>query len=387
VPSTETIATGSNQLNSTTGSIARTYSYDAAGNTLGYGANSYTFNQRGRMSQATVSGSYTNYLYNALGQLIQKSATGGTTLLMYDEAGHILGEYTGTGALIQETIWLGDTPVATLQPNGSSVSIYYVHTDHLGTPRKITRPSDNGLMWRWDPDTFGSATPNSNPAGLGALNYNLRFPGQYALNESGLYYNYYRTYDPMMGRYIESDPIGLRGGINPYVYVGADPTSNTDPFGLYPALLVTLPNGSQYFAMTTVKNRAQAASYGLPEGSAAAIAVPAGQDPQAEVNYWRNATMKGPAPFGIYWRPGGPHDYKIIDPMFDAYGNFQFGATGAAAGFSCQTLTGLGDAVHHGHNNPINTTDIQSGFKAIINGSRLSIIDYLPPSTQTGPPY
>jgi len=388
VPSAETIATVSNQLSSMTGSIARTYSYDAAGNTLGYASNSYTFNQRGRMSQATVSGAFTNYLYNALGQLVEKSGNGGTTLLMYDEVGHILGEYSASGALIQETIWMGDLPVATLQPNGGSLSIYYVHTDHLGTPRKITRSSDNGLMWRWDPDTFGSLPPNSNPAGLGTFNYNLRFPGQYYLAESGLHYNYFRTYDPQTGRYIESDPTGLNGGsYSTYAYVGGDPISYTDPFGLYPALLVTLPNGSQYFAMTTVKNGAQAASYGLPVGSAAAIAVPAGQDPQAEVNYWQNTTLKGPAPFGIYWRPGGPHDYKIIDPMFDAYGNFQFGATGAAAGFSCQTLTGLGDAVHNGHNNPINTKDIQSGFNAINNGGRLSIMDYLPPSTQIGPPY
>jgi RHS repeat-associated protein len=240
VPWTETIATSSNRLNSTTGSIARTYSYDAAGNTLGYGSNSYTFNQRGRMSQATVIGAATNYLYNALGQLIQKSGNGGTTLLMYDEAGHLLGEYTGTGALIQETIWMGDIPVATLQPNGSSIAIYYVHTDHLGTPRKITRPSDNGLMWRWDPDTFGSLAPNQNPSGLGTFTYNLRFPGMYALTESGLFYNYFRTYDPQMGRYIEADPVGLQGGINPYAYVDGNPVSLDDPSGLE-ALPVPLP--------------------------------------------------------------------------------------------------------------------------------------------------
>ena len=232
VPSAETIATVSNQLSSTTGAIARTYSYDAAGNTLGYASNSYAFNQRGRMSQATVVGAATNYLYNALGQLIQKSGNGGTTLLMYDEAGHILGEYTGTGTLIQETIWMGDTPVATVQQNGSSVAIYYVHTDHLGTPRKITRPSDNGLMWRWDPDSFGTLAPNANPAGLGTFTYNLRFPGQYSLNESGLYYNYFRTYDPQMGRYIESDPIGLRAGVNTYAYVRGNPISRSDPLGL-----------------------------------------------------------------------------------------------------------------------------------------------------------
>jgi RHS repeat-associated protein len=230
--STEPVSAANNQLNATSGGIVRSYSYDNAGNALSFTGETFTFNQRGRMSSATNSAGATNYLYSALGQLIEKSGSGGTTLVMYDEAGHLLGEYTSTGALIQETIWMGDIPVATLQPNGSGISIYYVHTDHLGTPRKITRPSDNGLMWRWDPDTFGSVNPNTNPSGLGAFNYNLRFPGQYSMNESGLFYNYFRDYDPTMGRYIESDPIGLKAGINTYAYVSGNPLSNIDPLGL-----------------------------------------------------------------------------------------------------------------------------------------------------------
>jgi RHS repeat-associated protein len=208
---TDTVAPASNQLNSTSGNIVRTYGYDAAGNTTSYTGSTgstLTFNQRGRISVRTVSVGTTNYIYNALGQLIDKNGVGSTFLYMYDEAGHLLGEYNNIGTLIQETIWMGDTPVATLRLSGSTIAIYYVHTDHLGTPRKVTRPSDNGLMWRWDPDTFGSAQPNANPAGLGSFTYNLRFPGQFYMNESALFYNYFRTYDPTTGRYIESDPMG-----------------------------------------------------------------------------------------------------------------------------------------------------------------------------------
>jgi RHS repeat-associated protein len=182
------------------------------------------------MATATSSAGETNYVYNALGQLIEKSGNGGTALLVYDEVGHLLGEYSSTGALVQETIWMGTLPVATLRPNGSSVTIYYVHTDHLGTPRKITNPSGNTLMWRWDPDTFGSVAPT------GTLTYNLRFPGQYSLGESGLYYNYFRDYDPQMGRYIESDPLGLAAGVNTYGYANNNPLTFADPTGLSTAV-------------------------------------------------------------------------------------------------------------------------------------------------------
>src|SRR5262249_32573458 len=147
------------------------------------------------------------------------------------EAGHLIGEYDGSGNLIEETVWLGDTPVATLQPNGATVSIYYVHTDHLNTPRQVTRPSDNAQMWTWFSDPFGTDAANGNPAGAGTFTYRPRFPGQIFLGPAGLHYNYHRDYDPAVGRYTESDPVGLRGGMNTYAYVENDPLDGIDPFG------------------------------------------------------------------------------------------------------------------------------------------------------------
>jgi RHS repeat-associated protein len=125
-------------------------------------------------------------------------------------------------------VWLGDIPVATLR--GSS--LYYVHSDHLNAPARVTRPSNNALRWRWERAPFGTTAPDENPSGLGTFVYNLRLPGQFYDSETGLNYNYFRNYDPQVGRYVESDPTGLSGGINTYAYVRGNPLSLTDQFGL-----------------------------------------------------------------------------------------------------------------------------------------------------------
>jgi len=134
--------------------------------------------------------------------------------------------------LIEETVWLGDIPVATLRPTGASVSIYYVHSDQLNTPRQVTRPSDNAQMWTWFSDPFGTDAANANPTGAGAFAYTLRLPGQVFDWQAGLPQNGSGDYDPATGRYVQSDPVGLGSGINTYAYAAGNPIGLIDITGL-----------------------------------------------------------------------------------------------------------------------------------------------------------
>jgi RHS repeat-associated protein len=89
-------------------------------------------------------------------------------------------------------------------------------------------------MWTWNSDPFGTDAANANPAGAGAFAFNLRFPGQIFDGQAGLQQNGFRDYDPAIGRYAESDPIGLFGETNTYAYVTSNPMILADPFGLDP---------------------------------------------------------------------------------------------------------------------------------------------------------
>jgi hypothetical protein len=164
-----TIAPTSNQVSSITGVRSGSYSYDGAGDTLSYPTTTFTYNNRGRMKTAIVGSSTTTYVYNALGQRTKKSGgVAGTVVNVYDEAGHLLGEYNGTGGLVQETVWLGDIPVAILRP-GTPAAIYYVHANQLNAPVAITRPSDNKFRWQWHSDAFGVTKPLLNLRNVGPL--------------------------------------------------------------------------------------------------------------------------------------------------------------------------------------------------------------------------
>jgi RHS repeat-associated protein len=106
------------------------------------------------------------------------------------------------------------------------------HADHLNTPRLVADATGT-TVWRWDQaEPFGNNPADENPNGLGAFDLPLRLPGQRYDKETGLAYNMARDYASDTGRYVQSDPIGLRGGLNTYLYVSAIPLRLIDPTGL-----------------------------------------------------------------------------------------------------------------------------------------------------------
>ena len=120
----------------------------------------------------------------------------------------------------------------------SAPGINYVHADHLGSPQKMT---DHAKTIVWDAvyTPFGQVHSMT-----GTATNNQRFPGQYADAESGYAYNYFRDYDPTTGRYVQSDPIGLGGGLNTYAYATENPIRYIDPNGNAVALPGSSPSTS-----------------------------------------------------------------------------------------------------------------------------------------------
>ncbi len=125
-----------------------------------------------------------------------------------------------------------------IKSNGGSLvdseRFYYAHSDHLNTPKHLT-DDQRTVVWKWEGGAFGRGQETIDPDGDGKKRFSLCFPGQYYDVETDLNYNYYRDYDSKIGRYLQSDPIGLQGGLNTYAYVGGNPLSFTDPLGLCPA--------------------------------------------------------------------------------------------------------------------------------------------------------
>lgn len=221
---------GSHRLMSVDG-VDRTY--DAMGNTLTIGGEwRYAYDLAGRLGSAARAGSaQASYRHNAAGQRVLQQVGTDKTLHLHGEGGEWLGSYGASGAPAQQVVWLGSRPVGLIQAG----KVLYIESDHLGSPRAVIDPQRDVAVWRWSllGEAFGSGLPAEDPDQDGILqSFDLRFPGHRMELASGLSYNYFRDYDYQVGRYSQSDPIGLRAGASTYAYSGLSPLSNVDPMGL-----------------------------------------------------------------------------------------------------------------------------------------------------------
>ena len=222
---------------------------DPAGNTINDGMRQYQYNDLNRLSNLTnaLDGSNAIYTYNYIGERVRKQVSGSNNIdvrFVYGLNGELLGEYNADGSRIREYIYHYQNEVSEFGQAAELIAqvesdgrLTYIHTDHLSTPRLATNLNQT-VIWVWGSDAFGNALPNEDPDTDGnIIVINHRFPGQYYDVESRLFYNYFRYYDPSIGRYITSDPIGLAGGINTYFYVNNSPLITRDYDGQNPLLI------------------------------------------------------------------------------------------------------------------------------------------------------
>jgi len=219
-----------------------TYEYDANGNTskqtTGNPASPskvrlFLYNAAERLSEIKDNGAtIAKYQYDPMGRRFRKEVNGTVTWFQYADEG-LIAEFAQNGALRRTYGWKpgglwGTDPVWLADVSGSAWTLNLYHNDHLGTSQRLTNIAGN-VTWSAVSEAFGN-TENS----VSVTDNPLRFPGQYRDEETDVYYNYRRQYSFSAGRYAESDPLSLYGGINRYIYADQKPLKFIDASGMIP---------------------------------------------------------------------------------------------------------------------------------------------------------
>lgn len=239
--------------------------YDAGGQPKTIGNREYLWDALGRLSEVREVREVregkrrriASYRYNHRGERIAKATSEGRTHYLY-EAGRLAAELDAQGRITRQYVYLGGQPVALIDTPGgraldyersplgqiaadvgaifkawffSDETIVYLHTNHLGAPELATDGQGNPV-WTAAYAPFGRIIRAGTADHSRNFKLNLRLPGQYEDEETGLHYNGQRYYDPERGQYLSPDPLGLRAGLNAYSYAANNPLKYIDPEGL-----------------------------------------------------------------------------------------------------------------------------------------------------------
>ncbi len=194
--------------------------YDNNGNIIQQGNKHYYYNDANRMTSFSQGSTSATYTYNANQQRAKKVTNGQTTYFVYGQNGELIYEQQGSEQ--RNYIYNGLDLIGMVKNN----QIYTIHSDHLGRPEVVTNTNDQPV-WQAQNKAFDRTVLFDQIGGL-----NIGFPGQYWDSEKGSWYNHHRDYDANLGRYLQSDPLGLVDGPNTYNYVTHNPLSYFDPLGL-----------------------------------------------------------------------------------------------------------------------------------------------------------
>ncbi|OAT32493.1 core protein, partial [Buttiauxella brennerae ATCC 51605] len=200
--------------------------------------------------------------------------------------------------------------------------IHLYHCDHRGLPLALIDET-GAIAWRAEYDEWGNQLSEENPHHLQQL---IRLPGQQADEETGLYYNRHRYYDPQQGRYITQDPIGLSGGWNVYSYVYNDPLGFVDPLGLDIWIEAQGPDEPALH---------QSVNVGVPDGSYNSYSYAMGSFPYGEVyndmkhggkiEMYKKTTKEQDAAFNKAMKDQiGEHGYYGYDDICRSWSQRQF---------------------------------------------------------------
>jgi RHS repeat-associated protein len=266
-----------NQISRTGGSRM---AYDERGNLIALsderGATRYHFNGQNLLTRVELfDGRRIEYTYDAFARRIAKRC--GDEVTRYIWAGdQLLSERVDQAGKIEQRDYLFEPDTFTPLAQRVDGVVYQCHPDHRGMPRLLTDPTGN-IAWSGAMSVFGSAVEM-----VRKVRQPYRLPGQYHDEETGLYYNRARYYNPRLGRYHSRDPLDLIGGWNWYAYAENDPVNGNDPLGLVDwgkvgmAALATVGGAVVVAVGATVVAAAVAATAPVWIGIAAGAAVIAG---------------------------------------------------------------------------------------------------------------